>query len=117
MPSFFFYLFAVTLILASLAVVLARNPLYNVLSLVVVIFSLASLFMLLEAFFVGIVLLLVYAGAVMVFFLFVVMFLNLNTEAYTTIKQGRFRLVGALIGLTLLAELFWIIRATWETQA
>src|SRR3989338_8402218 len=116
MPALFFYLFAAVLVLASLAVILARNPLYNVLALVVAIFALASLFVLLEAFFVGIVLLLVYAGAVMVFFLFVVMFLNLNAQALTAMKQSRFRLVGCLIGVTLLAELYWVIRATSETQ-
>src|SRR3989338_128814 len=110
MPSFFFYLFAVTLILASLAVVLARNPMYNVLSLVVAIFSLASLFMLLEAFFVGMLLLLVYAGAVLVFFLFVVMCLNLNAQALTSMAQNRFRALGWLIGFTFLAELFWVIK-------
>ena len=102
MPSLFFYLFAAVLIMASLAVVLARNPLYNVLSLVVVIFSLSSLFILLEAFFVGIILLLVYAGAVLIFFLFVVMCLNLNAPTFTTIEQSRFRLLGGLAGLTFL---------------
>ena len=69
MSPFFFYIFAAILILACLAVVLARNPLYNVLALVVAIFSLSCLFVLLEAFFVGMILLLVYAGAVsLVFF-------------------------------------------------
>ena len=105
-PSLFFYLFATILILASLAVVLARNPLYNVLSLVVVIFSLSSLFILLEAFFVGIILLLVYAGAVLVFFLFVVMCLNLNSPTFTTLEQSRFRLLGAVAGLTFLSGFF-----------
>ena len=88
MPSLFFYLFATTLVLASLAVVLARNPLYNVLSLVVVIFSISSLFILLEAYFVGMILLLVYAGAVLVFFIFVVMCLNLTSPAFTTLEQA-----------------------------
>src|SRR5438046_2260874 len=96
-PSFFFYLFATILILASLAVVLARNPLYNVLSLVVVIFSLSSLFMLLEAFFVGVILLLVYAGAVLVFFLFVVMCLNLGSETFDSVRQSRLRWLGWLM--------------------
>ena len=117
MPSFFFYLFAVTLILASLAVVLARNPLYNVLSLVVVIFSLASLFMLLEAFFVGVVLLLVYAGAVLVFFLFVVMCLNLNAPAFSTMEQNRFRSLGGLTGLMLLSEFFLAVKSFLAAQA
>ena len=103
MPSLFFYLFATTLVLASLAVVLARNPLYNVLSLVVVIFSISSLFILLEAYFVGMILLLVYAGAVLVFFIFVVMCLNLTSPAFTTLEQNRFRLLGWIAGLTFLS--------------
>ena len=116
MPSLFFYLFAATLILASLAVVLARNPLYNVLSLVVVIFSMASLFMLLEAFFVGVILLLVYAGAVLVFFLFVVMFLNLKTPEFTTIQQNRFVLLGWTAGLAFLSGLFLTVKSFLATQ-
>ncbi len=116
MPFFFFYLFATLLIVASLAVVLARNPLYNVLSLVVVIFSLASLFMLLEAFFVSIILLLVYAGAVLVFFLFVVMCLNLNSDTLTTVQQSRFQLFGWLMGLTFLLEFFFAIKSFLGAQ-
>ncbi len=115
MSSFFFYLFATVMILAALAVVLARNPLYNVLSLVVVIFSLSSLFMLMEAFFVGIILLLVYAGAVLVFFLFVVMFLNLNTEAGA--RQTRFRILGSLAGIALFFEFFWAFQSFLKTRS
>ena len=103
MSPYFFYFFAAILILASLAVVLARNPLYNVLSLVVVIFSLSSLFVLLEAFFVAVILLMVYAGAVLVLFLFVVMCLNLNASTFTNLQQGRFRLLGWIAGLTFLS--------------
>ena len=98
MSPYFFYLFAALLILASLCVVLARNPLYNVLSLVVAIFSLSCLFVLLEAFFVGMILLLVYAGAVLVFFLFVVMCLNLNTVNLNSEKRTRFQWLGILVG-------------------
>ena len=116
MPSFFFYLFATTSVLASLAVVLARNPLYNVLSLVVLIFSLSSLFILLEAFFVGIILLLVYAGAVLVFFLFVVMCLNLNSPTFTTLQQSRFRSLGWLAGLTFLSEFSLAFKSFLEAQ-
>src|SRR5260221_9057426 len=106
MPSFFFYLFSAVLILASLAVVFARNPLYNVLSLVVAIFSLSSLFVLLEAYFVGIILLLVYAGAVLVLFLFVVMCLNLNAVTLTSDQQSRFRLLGGFTGLMFATAFF-----------
>jgi NADH-quinone oxidoreductase subunit J len=107
MPSFFFYIFAAVLILASLSVVLARNPLYNVLSLVVAIFSLSCLFVMLQAFFVGMILLLVYAGAVLVFFLFVVMCLNLNTITLDTAGQRRFWSLGTTAAL-MFASLFFL---------
>jgi NADH-quinone oxidoreductase subunit J len=99
MAPYFFYFFAAVLILASLCVVLARNPLYNVLALVVSIFSLSCLFILLEAFFVGMILLLVYAGAVLVFFLFVVMCLNLNAIKVTSDQRTRFHWLGSIVGL------------------
>lgn len=104
MSPYFFYLFAAILIFASLSVILARNPLYNVLALVVAIFSLSCLFVLLEAFFVGMILLLVYAGAVLVFFLFVVMCLNLNTIQLTSGQQTRFRWLGSIVGLMFFAS-------------
>src|SRR5271154_6080052 len=106
MSPFFFYLFAAVLIFASLCVVLARNPLYNVLALVVAIFALSCLFVLLEAFFVGMILLLVYAGAVLVFFLFVVMCLNLNAITLTSVQQNLYRLYGGLVGLMFLSAFY-----------
>ena len=117
MSAFFFYLFATVLILASLTVVLARNPLYNVLSLVVVIFCLASLFMLMEAFFVGIILLLVYAGAVLVFFLFVIMCLNLTAPTFTSAEQNRIRLLGSFIAFLFLAEFSLVIKSFLAAEA
>jgi NADH-quinone oxidoreductase subunit J len=104
MSPYFFYLFAAVLIFASLCVVSAKNPLYNVLALVVAIFSLSCLFVLLEAFFVGMILLLVYAGAVLVFFLFVVMCLNLDTIKLSSDEQTRFRWLGSVVGLMFLAS-------------
>jgi len=106
MPSLFFGFFAAILILASLGVILARNPLYNVLALVVAIFSLSSLFVLLEAFFVGIILLLVYAGAFLVFFLFVVMCLGLKPIPLPSAEQNRLRLLGYLAGLLFAGSFF-----------
>lgn len=117
MSAFFFYLFATTLILAGLAVVLARNPLYNVLALVVVIFSLSSLFILLEAFFVGIILLLIYAGAVLVFFLFVVMCLNLHAPTFTSVQQDRFRVCGWLLGATFFSGCVMAFQSYMTVQA
>ena len=117
MSPFFFYLFAAILILASLAVVWARNPLYNVLALVVAIFSLSCLFVLLEAFFVGMVLLLVYAGAVLVFFLFVVMCLDLNGMTLEPVQQTRLRLWGSLVGLMFLSSFGLATKSFIKAQA
>ena len=117
MSSLFFYIFATVLVLASLAVIMARNPLYNVLSLVVVIFSLSSLFILLEAFFVGVILLMVYAGAVLVFFLFVVMCLNLNSSILNNLQQNRFLLLGRVAGLTFLYGSFLAFKSFLQAKA
>lgn len=73
-----FYGFAGVLILAALGVVSFRNPVHSVLSLVLTFFSGACLWLLLQAEFLGVVLVLVYVGAVMVLFLFVVMMLDIN---------------------------------------
>jgi NADH-quinone oxidoreductase subunit J len=116
MSPYFFYLFAAVLIFAGLSVVLAKNPLYNVLSLVVAIFSLSCLFVLLDAYFVGMILLLVYAGAVLVFFLFVVMCLNLNTVTLTSQQQGRFRLLGSLVGVLFLTSFYFATKSFIKAQ-
>jgi NADH-quinone oxidoreductase subunit J len=115
--SLFFYFFATILVLSSLGVVVARNPLYNVLSLVVSIFCLSSLVMLLEAFFVGIILLMVYAGAILIFFLFVVMCLNLNAPNLTTAQQSRFRFLGWLAGLLFFCQLLLSSKSFLMAQA
>ena len=116
MSPFFFYLFAAILIFASLSVISARNPLYNVLSLVVAIFALSCLFVLLEAFFVGMILLLVYAGAVLVFFLFVVMCLNLNNITFASAAQTRFRWLGTLAGLMFASSFYLATQSFIEAQ-
>ena len=117
MSPFFFYIFAAVLILAGLCVILARNPLYNVLALVVAIFSLSCLFVLLEAYFVGMILLLVYAGAVLVFFLFVVMCLNLNIVNLNTAQQSRFQWLGTIVGLLFFASFGLATKSFIKAQA
>lgn len=73
-----FYLFATLLLLASLGVILARNPVHGVLSLIVAFFNAAALFVLLGAEFLAMLLVIVYVGAVAVLFLFVVMMLDIE---------------------------------------
>lgn len=75
-----FWLFSFVMLAFALAVVFLRNPVSSALSLVVSFVGLASLFVLLDAFFIGVVQVLVYAGAVMVLFLFIIMLLNLRDE-------------------------------------
>jgi len=76
MPSFLFWFFAIVMLVFGAAVVINRNPIASALSLVVCFLGLSALFMSLDAFFIGIIQVLVYAGAVMVLFLFIIMLLD-----------------------------------------
>lgn len=78
--SYVFYILSAILLLASLRVITARNPVHSALALVLAFFTAAGLWILLEAEFLAITLVLVYIGAVMVLFLFVVMMLDINLE-------------------------------------
>jgi NADH-quinone oxidoreductase subunit J len=75
-----FYVFATVAVCSAVAVITVRNPVRSVLSLVVTFFSMAGIWMLLHAEFLSLILLLVYVGAVMTLFLFVVMMLNIDIE-------------------------------------
>ena len=77
-PTILFFIFAAVLIAAALGVILARNPVYSALLLVLCFFNSAVIWLLLDAEFLGIVLVLVYVGAVMVLFLFLVMMVDIN---------------------------------------
>ena len=99
-----FYLFASVAVASGLLVVLARNPVHSVLWLILTFFSAAGLFVLLGAEFIAMVLVIVYVGAVMVLFLFVVMMLDVD---FAALKSGfvSYLPLGSLIGLVLVAEL------------
>ncbi|MBN1587056.1 MAG: NADH-quinone oxidoreductase subunit J [Candidatus Omnitrophica bacterium] len=73
-----FYTFAAIAVLSALLVVLGRQPMYSVLALIITLFCLAGLFVLLQAYFLAAIQIVVYAGAVLVLFLFVIMLLNLD---------------------------------------
>ena len=79
-PTILFFVFATVLVGAALGVILARNPVHSALLLVLAFFNSAVIWLLLDAEFLGIALVLVYVGAVMVLFLFVVMMLDVNVE-------------------------------------
>ena len=108
-----FYLFAAVTAVASLLVIGQRNPMYSVLLLIVSFIGLAGLYVLLDSPFAAVTQIIVYAGAIMVLFLFVVMLLNNPNEEpplRTTIPVsigGRPLRVGAILGLVFLAEMGW----------
>jgi NADH-quinone oxidoreductase subunit J len=103
-----FYLFATILIAAAVTVITVRNPVHAALFLVLAFFTSAAIWLLLEAEFLAIVLVLVYVGAVMVLFLFVVMMLDINI---VPLREGfiRFLPVGALVALLILAEMALVV--------
>ncbi len=78
--SILFYVFATILMMAALAVITSKNPIHSVFFLIVAFFNAAGLFVLLGAEYIAMTLVIVYVGAVMVLFLFVVMMLNINFE-------------------------------------
>lgn len=91
MTAVLFYFFAAAAVATAILVVLFRNPVHSALSLVFTFFCIAGLFVLLEAFFLSAVLVIVYAGAIMVLFLFVIMLLNLGRRELLDASVGRFR--------------------------
>jgi NADH-quinone oxidoreductase subunit J len=103
-----FYSFATILLLAGLGVILSRNPVYSALSLVLCFFTSAVLWLLIEAEFLAIALVLVYVGAVMVLFLFVVMMLDINVEELRKGARSHAWL-GGIITLVLIAEITGVI--------
>jgi NADH-quinone oxidoreductase subunit J len=108
---FAFYAFAAITTLAAGAVITLKNPVHAVLSLVLTFFSAACLFLLLEAEFLGIALVLVYVGAVMILFLFVVMMLDINVAP---LREGfaRYFPVAALVAAAMFAEMIALMGVT-----
>ena len=97
MTLILFYAFAAIAIAAAVGVVVARSPVGSLLFMTVTLFALSGTFVLLEAHFLAAVQVIVYAGAIMVLFLFVIMLLNLGHEAQRDLKWGAFSIVSAAV--------------------
>jgi NADH-quinone oxidoreductase subunit J len=113
-----FYAFATVTVLGALMVVTQKNPVYSVLSIIAAFFGLAGLYVLLEAPFVAVVQIIIYAGAIMVLFLFVVMLLNVPREdaaewdrAHPLYRPMAVR-IGAALAVLLALELAWALSLT-----
>ena len=109
-PTIAFYVFAAVTVLSALSVISVKNSVHAALFLVLSFFSTACLWILLQAEFLGLVLVLVYVGAVMVLFLFVVMMLDINSEP---LREGfaRYLPVGVLVAVTMAVEMVLLIGA------
>jgi len=105
-----FYIFGTILVAAALGVIVSRNPVYSALSLVLCFVTSAAIWLLIEAEFLAIVLVLVYVGAVMVLFLFVVMMLNIDLAEF---RHGftRFAWLGAIFALAIIVEIVGVVWA------
>jgi len=111
----FFYAFGAIAVVASLLVIAQRNPVYSVLLLIASFGALSGLYVLLDAPFVAVIQIIVYAGAIMVLFLFVVMLLNAPQEetdydlrTHLLLRPGAMRF-GAVLAVVLAAELVWAL--------
>ena len=110
-----FYVFAAVAIGASMLVISQRNPIHSVLLLIASFGALSGLYVLLDAPFVAVIQIIVYAGAIMVLFLFVVMLLNAPVEeteydqaVHPLLRPGPMR-AGGLLAVALVAELVWAL--------
>ena len=103
-----FYAFSAVLLLAAFRVITSRNPVHAVMYLVLAFFQAAAIWLLIKAEFLAVVLVLVYVGAVMVLFLFVVMMLDVD---FSVVREGfvRFLPVGVLVAAVMLTEMLMMI--------
>jgi len=103
-----FYTFATILVASALALIVARNPVYSALSLVMCFVTSAAIWLLIEAEFLAVVLVLVYVGAVMVLFLFVVMMLDIKVEE---LRQGftRYAWLGWITAAAVIVEIVGVV--------
>jgi NADH-quinone oxidoreductase subunit J len=115
--SFHFYLFGLIALASALLFVTRKSPVAAALWLVNVMFCLAALYVMLDAQFIGAIQILVYAGAIMVVFLFVVMLLNLGRPEDVSDIRGQVpRLAAGGVGLALLAEVMVLARARFPAR-
>ncbi len=110
--TFVFYFLAVIMVLAALRVITARNPVHAALFLVLTFFNAGGLWLLLQAEFLAVTLVMVYVGAVMVLFLFVVMMLDINLDR---LREGfwSYLPVGALVGILMLVEMVMLLGGSY----
>src|SRR3954462_6043488 len=111
-----FWILSVTALFSAIMVVTSKNPVYSVLWLIITFFAISGHYVLLNAQFLAIVNIIVYAGAIMVLFLFVVMLMNLNADT-EPVKNYRLQLIGVISGGSLLLVLLSALMKAKEHSA
>ena len=108
LQAIFFWLFAIVCIASAIMVIAAKNPVHSVLFLILAFVNAAGLFILMGAEFLAMILVIVYVGAVLVLFLFVVMMLDVD---FAELRQGflQYLPIGAFLGIVLLTELELVV--------
>jgi NADH-quinone oxidoreductase subunit J len=110
--TFHFYLFGIIAVVSAILFVTRKSPVAAALWLVTTMFSLAALYVMLDAQFIGAIQVLVYAGAIMVVFLFVIMLLNLGHPSEIADTRGLpWKMAAGLVGVAMLAMIFAMTRA------
>jgi NADH-quinone oxidoreductase subunit J len=114
MEQIIFFVVALLAITSGFYFVFAKNPLYSILSLIITFFSIAALYILLNAQFLGIVQIIVYAGAIMVLFLYILMMLNLN-KGDESKKQNLSKFIGVFTAGILLVGILGAFKGLNQT--
>ena len=112
METLLFWLLSVIALIASVSMIIQRNPVYSALFLIVTLLSLAALFLLLNADFLAAIQIIVYAGAIMVLFLFVIMLLDVRRTEVTASRVKLQKSLGILLGIVFFLETVLVLRSS-----
>ena len=115
METFFFAIVALVAIVSGILVVKCRNPINSALSLILTFFCLATFYVMLDAPFMAAIQVIVYAGAIMVLIVFVIMLLNLRTD--TGMRYTHAVAVGSIIGVLTLVEIIYFLNRSWLSES
>ena len=115
MTVILFYFIACLAIISALFVVLNRNPVYSAVMLVFCFFSLAALYILLEAYFVAVLEVIVYAGAIMVLFLFVIMLINVGKEMEAPLHKQKGKVIPLVLVIAFSLNIILLI--LWRSES
>jgi NADH-quinone oxidoreductase subunit J len=111
METLLFWFLAVIALMAAASMVIQRNPVHSALFLIITLLSLAGLFFLLHAHFLAVIQVIVYAGAIMVLFLFVIMLLDIRRTEAAPSRVKLQKSLGILLGVIFLVEMLLVLRS------